>query len=150
MEANAECVKSLTSPRATATLPALVSGHLCGPKGAIRGGRERLQIEVTVRHKSIAADMRTRADEKARRLLKYYDKIQSISVVLNKDGGGFSCEMIADLEHSSDLVAQTTGHNMPAVIDQAEERLERQLLEHKNRTRHRKGRGPNPHQPTRT
>ena len=109
-----------------------------------------MQIEVTVRHESIAADMRDRADEKARRLLKYYNKIQSIRVVLNKSGAGFSCEMIADLEHSSDLVAQTAGHNMRAVIDQAAERLERQLLEHKDRTRHRKGRGPNPHQPTRT
>jgi len=142
-------VKSLTSPRATAILPALVNGYRRGLNGAMRGGRERLQIEVTVRHGSIAADMRDRADEKARRLLKYYDKIQSIHVVLNRGGDGFSCEMIADLEHSGDLVAQAAGHNMHAVIDQAAERLERQLLEHKNRTRHRKGRGPNPHQPTR-
>ena len=108
-----------------------------------------LQIEVTARHESITADMRNRADEKARHLLKYYDKIQSIRVVLNKGGDGFSCEMIADLEHANDLVAHTAGRNMRAVIDQTEERLERQLLEHKDRTRHRKGRGPNPHQPTR-
>lgn len=108
-----------------------------------------MQIEVTVRNESIADDMRDRADEKARHLLKYYDKIQSIRVVLNKGGDGFSCEMIADLEHAHDLVAHTAGHNLRAVIDQTAERLERQLLEHKDRTRHRKGRGPSPHQPTR-
>ena len=108
-----------------------------------------MRIEVTARHESIADDMRDRAGEKAQRLLKYYDKIQSIRVVLNRDGDGFSCEMIADLEHASDLVAHTTGHDMRVAIDQAEERLERQLLEHKDRTRHRKGRGPSPHQPTR-
>ncbi|KPJ75741.1 MAG: hypothetical protein AMK72_03260 [Planctomycetes bacterium SM23_25] len=109
-----------------------------------------MQIEVTARHESITTDMRDRAAEKARHLLKYYDRIQSIRVVLNKGGDGFSCEMIADLEHSGDLLAHTAGHNMRAVIDQTEERLERQLLDHKKRTRHRKGRGPNPHQPTRT
>jgi putative sigma-54 modulation protein len=109
-----------------------------------------LQIQVTVRDASIPEDMRARDDEKAQRLVKYYDKIQSIRVVLNKGGDGFSCEMIADLEHMHDLVAHTSGHHMGAVIDQTVDRLERQLIEHKDRTRHRKGRGPGPHQPTRT
>lgn len=109
-----------------------------------------MQIEVTVRDASITADMKARAEEKAQRLLKYYDKIQSIRVVLNRGGDGFSCEFLADLEHMHDLVAHTTGHDMSAVIDQTADRLERQVVEHKDRTRHRKGRGPNPHQPTRT
>ena len=109
-----------------------------------------MQIEVAVRHEAVTADMKARAEEKAQRLLKYYDKIQSIRVVLNRGGDGFSCEILADLEHMHDLVAHATGHDMSAVIDQAADRLERQVVEHKDRTRHRKGRGPNPHQPTRT
>ena len=109
-----------------------------------------MQIQVTVRDPSITEDMRARADEKAQRLVKYYDKIQSIRVVLNKGGDGFSCEMIADLEHMHDLVAKTAGDDLHAAIDQAVDRLERRLTEHKDRTRIRKGRGPNPHQPTRT
>ena len=109
-----------------------------------------LQIEVTVRHGAIPDSMKEYAEKKAQRLLKYYDKIQSIRVLLDSTGAGFGCEMLVDLEHMHDLVGSTTGPDLGAAIDQTADRLERQLVEHKDRTRNRKGRGPNPHQPTRT
>jgi ribosomal subunit interface protein len=109
-----------------------------------------LQIKIALKDDSIGEDMKERAHQKAQRLLKYYDKIQSIRIVLDKNGDGYSCEMIADLERMHDLVAVTRGRNLQAVIDEAHDRLERQIREYKKRTRHRKGRGPNPHQPSRT
>lgn len=108
-----------------------------------------MQIEVTVRHASITDDLKAYAEKKARRIIKYYDKIQSVRVVLDRTGAGFECEIIADLEHMHDLVGRTAGEDLRCVIDQAADRVERQLVEHKDRTRHRKGRGPGPHQPTR-
>jgi putative sigma-54 modulation protein len=108
-----------------------------------------LQIEVTVRHASIAADLKAYAEKKAGRLVKYYDKIQAIRVVLDSTGAGFACEMIVDLEHMHEMVGKTAGGDLRAAIDQTVDRLERQLTEHKDRTRIRKGRGPSPHQPTR-
>jgi len=54
------------------------------------------------------------------------------------------------VEHMHDLVGRATDVDPRAAIDLAEDRLERQLAEHKDRVRNRKGRGPNPHQPTRT
>ncbi|MBL7139627.1 MAG: ribosome-associated translation inhibitor RaiA [Planctomycetes bacterium] len=108
-----------------------------------------MQIEVTLRDDSIGEDMKRRAEEKAQRLLKFYDKIQSVRVILDKTGEGYSCEMIADLERMHDLVAETTDRNLQAAIDQTFTRLERQIVEYKDRTRHHKGRGPNPHQPSR-
>jgi putative sigma-54 modulation protein len=109
-----------------------------------------LQIEVTVRHTSVSPEMKAYAEKKAQHLLKYYNRIQSIRVLLDQSGAGFSCEMIADAEHVHELVAQTTGPDLRAAIDQTADRVERQVIEHKDRTRHRKGRGPSPHQPTRT
>jgi ribosomal subunit interface protein len=109
-----------------------------------------LQIEVTVRHTSVAPEMKAYARKKAERLVKYYDRIQAIRVLLDHGGGGFDCEMIVDVEHASDLVARATGPDLRAAVDQTVDRVERQLIELKDRTRHRKGRGPNPHQPTRT
>lgn len=109
-----------------------------------------MQIEITVRHESVTADIKDYAAKKADRLVKYYDRIQSVRVVLDKDGGGMVCEMIADVEHTRDLVGRATDADVRAAIDLATDRLERQLAEHKDRVRHRKGRGPNPHQPTRT
>ena len=109
-----------------------------------------MQIEITVRHESVTADIKDYATKKADRLVKYYDRIQSVRVVLDKEGGATVCEMIADVEHSHDLVGRATDADVRAAIDLATDRLERQLAEHKDRVRHRKGRGPNPHQPTRT
>ncbi len=109
-----------------------------------------MQIEVTVRHGTISEAMKAYAEKKAQRLLKYYNKIQSIRVILDTTGAGFGCEMIVDLEHVHDMVGSTTGTDLGAAIDETVDLLERQLVEHKDRTRNRKGRGPNPHQPTRT
>lgn len=108
-----------------------------------------MQIEVTARHSAISDDMKAYAAKKAERLVKYYDKLQEIRVVLDKGGDGFQCEMIVDLEHMHDLVAKTADAEMNAAVDATVDHLERQLIEHKERTRNRKGRGPNPHQPTR-
>ena len=108
-----------------------------------------MQIKVALRDESIGEDMKRRAEEKAQRLLKFYDKIQSVRVVLDKTGEGYSCEMIADLERMHDLVAVTTDRSLQVAIDQSFARLERQVVEYKDRTRNRKGRGPNPHQPSR-
>lgn len=109
-----------------------------------------MQIEISVRHTSIAEDVKAYAEKKAQRLVKYYNKIRAIRVVLDKSGAGFHCEMIVALEHMHDLVAHTTAEELHAAIDETVDRLERQLVQHKDRTRHRKGRGPSPHQPTRT
>jgi len=109
-----------------------------------------LQIEVTVRHASIAEDLKTYGHTKAERLLKYYDKIQAIHVVLDTAGATSSCEMVVVVEHMHELVGRTEADDLRACIDQTVDRLERQLVEHKERIRNRKGRGPSPHQPTRT
>jgi len=109
-----------------------------------------LQIEVSARHDSITEAMKAYAEKKAQRTLKYYDRIQSIHVILDVDGDSRACEMIARLEHTHDIVSTARDPDMRAAVDQAADRLDRQISEHKDRVRNRKGRGPNPHQPTRT
>jgi putative sigma-54 modulation protein len=109
-----------------------------------------LQIEVTVRHTSVTPELKAYAEKKGEHLSKFYDKIRSIRVLLDQSGAGFACEIIVSLERTHELVASTTGPDLRAAIDQTADRVERQLVEHKDRIRNRKGRGPNPHQPTRT
>lgn len=109
-----------------------------------------MQIEVTARSPVIGSDMKAYAGKKAERLVKYYNRVQSIRVVLGVEGRESTCEMIAALEHRHDLVGTATNPDMRAAIDETVDRLERQLVEHKDRVRNHKGRGPNPHQPSRT
>ncbi len=107
-----------------------------------------MQIEISCRHDSIGDDMKVYAERKAEKLLKYFNLIQRIRVVLNVRGDGACCEMIAEVEHQHDFIAEVCGEQMRASIDAAVDKLERQLAEHKDRIRDRKGRGPHPHQPT--
>ena len=107
-----------------------------------------MEIEVSTRHQPVAEDLRAYAHKKAERLLRYFNLIQRIRVVLDVRGEGACCEIIAEIEHAPDCVAQECSNDMRASIDAALDKLERQLVQHKDRVRDRKGRGPNPHQPT--
>ena len=109
-----------------------------------------MQIEVTARHVSVSEELKAYAEKKAQRLLKYYNKMQLIRVLLDANGSGFRCEMIVEIERGHDLVGATTAPALREAIDQTTDHVERQLVEHKDRTRQRKGRGPHPHQPSRT
>ncbi|MCX5683593.1 MAG: ribosome-associated translation inhibitor RaiA [Planctomycetota bacterium] len=109
-----------------------------------------MQIEVTVRHTSVSPELKAYAEKKAEHLSKFYDKIQSIRVLLDQSGAGFNCEILVDIEHMHELVVSTGGPDLKAAIDQSADRMERQLVDHKDRIRNRKGRGPSPHQPSRT
>ncbi len=107
-----------------------------------------MQIEISSRHGTVEAASKDFAERKAERLLKYFNLIQRIRVVLDRRGEGACCEMIAEIEHNHDFVAEVCGQDMRASIDAAADKLERQLVQHKDRVRDHKGRGPNPHQPT--
>lgn len=107
-----------------------------------------MEIEITTRHEAVAQDVRDYAHKKAERLLRYFNLIQRIRVVLDVRGDGSCCEVIAEIEHAHDFIAQECSQDMRASIDAAVDKLERQLTQHKDRVRDRKGRGPNPHQPT--
>ena len=54
---------------------------------------------------------------KAERLVKYYDRIQKIEVILSADGNEKMCEIIVDVAHSHNLVAEATGRDLHAAID---------------------------------
>jgi putative sigma-54 modulation protein len=110
----------------------------------------RVQIDVTVRNSSVQESMREYAQKKAERLAKYYDRITAIRVLLDMDGLDFTCEMIADVERMHELVGKSKCGQMQEAIDQVADRMERQIHELKERIRNRKGRGPNPHQPSRS
>jgi putative sigma-54 modulation protein len=107
-----------------------------------------LQIEISSRTDRIPDEMRAYAAQKAERVLKYYDRLQGIRGVLDMEGPNFHCELIAEIEHMHDLIGEAQHEDMRAAVDQAVDKLERRLVQHKDRVRHRKGRGPNPHQPT--
>ncbi len=97
-----------------------------------------MQIVVSARHADVTGEMKEYAERKASKLLKYYDKIQEIEVVLDCDSAKPRVEIIVNAEHKNMFVARETGDDFFACIDLAVDKLSRQLTKHKDKHRNRK------------
>ena len=96
-----------------------------------------MQITVTERHVSATEEVKTYAREKAQKLLKYYDRIQSIEVIFAEEGDQFDIEMIVNAGAKNQFVGREVGDNVFALIDVTVDKLERQLTKHKEKFRNR-------------
>jgi putative sigma-54 modulation protein len=97
-----------------------------------------VQIVVSARHANITEEMKEYAERKTSKLLKYYDKIQEIEVVLDHDSAQHRVEIIVNAEHKNMFVASETGDDLFACTDLAVDKLGRQLTKHKDKHRNRK------------
>lgn len=98
-----------------------------------------MQIKVTGRHIEVTEAIQQFASQKAMKLLKYFDRIQEIDVVVDKaEANRHSVEFILKVEHTSNFIAKAVGDDLYACIDEAIDKLERQLTDHKEKLRNRK------------
>jgi putative sigma-54 modulation protein len=99
-----------------------------------------MEITVTGRHLEITPAIKEYATDKSAKLPRYFDRVQQISVVADrKDNHTFEVEIIVDAEHHEDFVAKASGPDLYACVDVVVDKLERQLTDHKERLRQRKG-----------
>ncbi len=97
-----------------------------------------MEYKITGRHLEITPAIHDYAEKKAQKLPKYYDRIQSVTVVVEKQDRLFEVEFLVDLEHMHELVARAEDEDLYAAIDAAEDKMERQLTDHKEKLRNRK------------
>lgn len=103
-----------------------------------------MQITVTGKHLDITEPIRTYASEKANKLTKFFDQIQSIEVIADtSENHHYEIEMIVRVGHHEPFIAVAKGDNLYATIDLVQGKLERQLTDHKNKLKNHK------HNPTR-
>ena len=95
-------------------------------------------VTVASRHMEVTPALRTYAEQKAAKLLKYYDRIQEIEVVLDAGKDATTVEMIVNAEHNAMFIAHHDQGDAYACIDGCVDKLERQLSEHKKKFRNRK------------
>jgi ribosomal subunit interface protein len=116
-----------------------VSGARGPPRIFKREEFSPMHVLITARHLNLKPETKTYAEEKAGKLVKYYDLIQEIEVTIdNGDKNGFHVEMIVNAEHRNMFVANARGDSIEGCIDACHDKLERQLSEHKARHRNRK------------
>lgn len=134
-----------TSPadRAAAGGSRLVSSgsrmEVTGNAFSLRKESSHMHVLITARHLNLKPETKAYAEEKAGRLVKFYDLIQEIEVTIQSaDKNGFHVEMIVNAEHRNMFVANARCDTIEACIDACQDKLERQISEHKNRHRNRK------------
>jgi putative sigma-54 modulation protein len=95
-------------------------------------------VTISSRHVDVTEPLKSYADQKASKLIKYYDRIQEIEVVFENGKDTIRVEMIVNAEHKKLFVVHHDDADAYAGVDGCVEKLERQLSEHKKKFRNRK------------
>lgn len=95
-------------------------------------------VTVSGRHMGVSDSLKGYCEEKAHKLTRYYDRIQSIEIVLDGKDGWHQAEMIVHSEHSDPFVAKEEQEDVFAAVDLMIDKIERQLTRHKKKLRNRK------------
>lgn len=99
-----------------------------------------MEIIVTGRHLEITQPMREYAEKRVSKLSKYYNRLQSITVVADKaDPRHFEVEIRVIADRAEPFISKVNDPDLYAGIDQAVDKLERQLTDYKEIIRHRMG-----------
>ncbi len=99
-----------------------------------------MNITVSGRHMELDEDLRDYAVEKTSKLERYYDRVQTVDVVFDREANNhaFRCEVIAKADHHTTFVAKESHDDPYAALDLSTKELERQLRRHKEKFRNRK------------
>ncbi len=95
-------------------------------------------VTVTARHMEVSPALKTFAEQKAGKLTKYFDRIQSIEVIVDNAKELMRVEILVSVEHETEFVAHHSDGDAYACIDACVDKLERQLSDHKKKIRNRK------------
>jgi len=86
----------------------------------------------------VTDDVRDYVESKVAKLSRFYDRIHEVEVVLGHESEQFTAEMIVRADRKHTFVARETGPDTFVLIDMVIEKLERQLIRHKEKNRNRK------------
>ncbi len=99
-----------------------------------------MQISVSGRHMRVSQNLQDYAHSKASKLGQFFDKLQKIDVIVSKEGGSYAVEVIVKPDGHESLVGHDSGPEVKACIDLIINKLERQIIRHKEKTRNHKHR----------
>lgn len=101
-------------------------------------GESGVQIQLTGRRVEITDEVRDYVYNKAAKLPRFYDRIRDVEVVLDHESEQLTGEMIVRAGRKHTFVARESGSDACMLIDLLVEKLERQLVRHKERNRNHK------------
>lgn len=103
-----------------------------------------MQIRVSGRHVEVSEELRSHVLEKLEKLTRFYDRVESIEAVLDRQGEVPIVEALVNAERGVRFVARESSPDLYAALDVVVDKLSTQMTRHKERVRNRK------HQPKRS
>ncbi len=97
-----------------------------------------MQVTVKGRHMGVSDALKTYCDEKAERLPRFLDRIQSIEFVVDGKDGLHTVEIIVHSAGAQPFVASEQHEDAYAAVDLLIDKIEEQLRRYKERHRNRK------------
>ncbi|MBI4835549.1 MAG: ribosome-associated translation inhibitor RaiA [Planctomycetes bacterium] len=98
-------------------------------------------INITARHLEITADLKAFIEDRCNRLIRYFDRISRIDVIVNFNKNIYEVEVIAKGPHRVTMVAHSTERNLINVIDVVFGKIEKQLGREKDKIKGHHGKG---------
>lgn len=92
-----------------------------------------LRIDFTDRHEHHPPAIKAYALEKAQKVARFFDGVNHIQIVLDRDAGKHRTEMIAAAPPNLRFVATAVEDSVTVAIDSAIDKIERQVVKAKER-----------------
>ena len=94
-----------------------------------------MKINVKSKHMEITPAIEQYAEKKVERLPRYFDRVQQIEVLIDREKKAYNVEIIVDVEKHDSFVATSEDEDLYAAIDVGVDRMIRQLTDHKKKLR---------------
>ncbi len=98
-----------------------------------------MNVTVKTRHMESSDAIKDYVETKAGKLPRYFDRVQSIEVVLDIEADQPTVEVIVQAGHKQTFVASHRDKDMYAAVDQCIDKISQQLRRHKDKVRDHKG-----------
>jgi putative sigma-54 modulation protein len=97
-----------------------------------------MQVNIVGRHFTLTPAIEEYIHRKTEKLPRFFDRVQQIEVIVQKETNEYHVEIVTDVEHHRDIVANGRHEDLYACVDLATDRAIRQLTDWKSRLREHK------------
>ncbi|MFT7465135.1 MAG: putative sigma-54 modulation protein [Pseudohongiellaceae bacterium] len=99
-----------------------------------------VRIDLTDRHHTHSAEEREHVKEKVSKLTHYFDRVNHIEIILDKEHDQHVVEVLVTADNHMHFVGHAMNDSMPTAVDKVVSRLERQVVKAKERLKdHKRG-----------
>ena len=92
-----------------------------------------MQTKISARHGHLNQETHDFIEQKAQKLLRFFDRLTSIEVTVDLESNEKTVEFVVSAEHKHDFVARESHSDVRAAVDMVLEKLEKQLRKYKEK-----------------